>query len=176
MAAATADAERHYSAVGQRAMPEIMRAAREPDPGTALFHAMDEGLAQSPGHRLLTVLIYFRDRGESQRAYSSRPVEYPIGGRKTLGQAPRMREVLASGEAFFGRTRQDVIDKFPDHRKLLGMGCESIINMPVFWGARVLGTVNLLHGEGHFAEADLPVIEAWAQLAAPAFVAAHLAR
>jgi hypothetical protein len=50
------------------------------------------------------------------------------------------------------------------------MGCESIVNMPVRWGSRVLGTVNLTHEEAHYGEADLPRIEAWAQLAVPAFL------
>jgi hypothetical protein len=162
--------------VGTEALPAFVDAMRSADPTLALFRALDEGLARSPGHRLLTVLIYFRDKGESQRAYSSRPDEYPVGGRKTLGQAPRMRHVLASAEPFIGRTRQDIIDNYPDHPTLIAMGCESIVNMPVRWGSEVLGTVNLLHAEGRYGPADLPRIEAWAQLAAPALLAAVLRR
>ncbi|CAN7779926.1 hypothetical protein LJR084_008133 [Variovorax sp. LjRoot84] len=128
--------------VGAEALPAFVEAVRSAAPTLALFHALDEGLARSPGHRLLTVLIYFRDNGESQRAYSSRPDDYPMGGRKTLGQAPRMRHVLATTEPFIGHTRQDIIDNYPYHQKLLAMGCGSIVNMPVRWGSEVLGTVN----------------------------------
>lgn len=59
------------------------------NPIDATFANLNRALADAPGHRLLTVLVYFETLGESQRAYSSKPFEYPIGGRKTLGQAPR---------------------------------------------------------------------------------------
>ncbi len=149
----------------------LAQGQRNADPVEGTFQVLDKALALSPGHRLLTVLVYFEDRGESQRAYSSRPIEYPRGGRKTLGQAPRMRKVLADGRPYVGRTRHDIIDNFPDHPLLLSMGCECIVNMPVHWGDRVLGTVNLLDAEGKLGERDLPQISAWAQLSAPAFLA-----
>lgn len=158
-------------AVGHEALPHFVRACHGADATNNLLRALNEGLARAPGHRLLTVLVYFTDRSEAQRAYSSRPVECPVGGRKTLAHAPRMQQVLASGQPYIGHTRQDIIDNFPDHPKLLAMGCESIVNMPVRWGSRVLGTVNLMHGEGHYGETDLPRIEAWAQLVVPAFLA-----
>lgn len=162
--------------LGTEALPAVLAAQRADDATQALFQVLDAGLARAPGHLLLTVLVYHRELGESQRAYSSRPLEYPIGGRKTLGQAPRMRHVLASGEPFIGRSRQDIVDNYADHATLLAMGCESIVNMPVRWGGEVLGTVNLLHAQGRYAEADLPRIAAWAQLSAPAFLATLLRR
>jgi len=168
--------ERAGHALGMEALPAVLAAQRADDAALALFQAMDAGLARSPGHLLLTVLVYHREFGESQRAYSSRPLEYPVGGRKTLGQAPRMRHVLASGEPFIGRSRQDIVDNYADHATLLAMGCGSIVNMPVRWGGEVLGTVNLLHAQGRYAEADLPRIAAWAQLSAPAFLATLLRR
>ena len=146
------------------------RAQQSNDPVQSCFQALDHQLAEAPGHRLLTVLVYFEELGESQRAYSSQPAQYPRGGRKTLGQAPRMRQVLSSGEPFLGRTRQDIIDNYPDHQKLLANGWESIINMPVHWGHRVLGTVNLMHAEGRYADADLTWVETCAQLCVPAFL------
>lgn len=89
------------SSVGTEALPLFVEAMRSADPMFALFREIDQGLARSPGHQLLTVLVYFRERGESQRAYSSRPDEYPVGGRKTLGQAPRMRQVLTTAEPLY---------------------------------------------------------------------------
>lgn len=117
------------------------------NPIDATFANLNRALADAPGHRLLTVLVYFETLGESQRAYSSKPFEYPIGGRKTLGQAPRMRQVLSTATPFIGRTQKDIIDNYADHDLLLSMGCGSIVNMPVRWGKRVLGTVNLLDVE-----------------------------
>ena len=164
--------ERAQRAVGVEALPALLAAHRADDPSRALFEAMSAGLAAAPGHILLTVLRYYREQGASQRIYSSRPAEYPVGGRKTLGQAPRMRQVLTSRQPFIGHGRQEIIDNYADHPTLLAMGCESIVNMPVLWGAEVLGTVNLLHAQGRYGEADLPRIAAWAQLSVPAFLAA----
>lgn len=168
--------ERAQRELGAEALPAVLAAQRADHAALALFQALDAGLARTPGHLLLTVLVYHRALGESQRAYSSRPLEYPIGGRKTLGQAPRMRQVLASGEPFIGHGRQDIVDNFADHATLLAMGCESIVNMPVRWGTEVLGTVNLLHAQDHYAEPDLPRIAAWAQLSVPAVLATLLYR
>ena len=158
--------------VGVDGLSAMLAAHRSDDPTLALCQALDVGLAVAPGHRLLTVLAYYPNAGESQRIYSSRLTEYPLGGRKTLAQAPRMKQVLASGRPFIGGNRQDIIDNFADHQTLLAMGCESIVNMPVHWGNTVLGTVNLLHGSDHYHESDLLLISAWAQLLVPAFLAA----
>ena len=155
---------------GVDVLSAMLAAQRSDHPELALCRALDAGLASAPGHRLLTVLAYYADAGESQRIYSSRLTEYPMGGRKTLAQAPRMNQVLASGRPYIGRNRQDIIENFADHQTLLAMGCESIVNMPVRWGTDVLGTVNLLHGADHYSEADLPLISTWAQLLVPAFL------
>ena len=156
--------------IGHAALPGYIRACHSSDAAGYLLHLLDEAMARSPGHRLLTVLVYFPERREAQRVYSSRPAEYPVGGKKPLVNAPRMHQVLASGLPYMGRTRQDIIDNFPDHLALLAMGCESIINMPVRWGSTILGTVNLMHSEEHYFPADLARVEAWAQLVVPAFM------
>ena len=154
----------------EKALPAILEGHRQEDPATAVFAAVDASLAASPGHRLLTVLMFIPERSESVRVYSSRPGANPVGGRKTLADAPRMQKVLASGLPFVGHSRQDIIDNYPDHQKLLANGWESIINMPVHWGHRVLGTVNLMHAEGRYADADLTWVETCAQLCVPAFL------
>jgi len=144
------------------------------DPIRANLLALDWALAGAPGHRLLTILVYFDALEQAQRIYSSQPVAYPLGGRKTLAQAPRMRQVLGTGQPFIGRNKRDIIDSYADHALLLSMGCESIVNMPVRWGRRVLGTVNLLGVADQYGEGDLPRIEAFSQLAVPAFLATLL--
>lgn len=164
--------ERVPLALDAEVVSALLKAHGAKDPSLALFQLMSTSLAEAPGHILLTALRYYHHREESQRIYSSRPQEYPVGGRKTLGQAPRMRQVLDSAQPYIGRGRQEIIDNYADHSTLLAMGCESIVNMPVCWGSEVLGTVNLLHVQDRYGEADLPRIAAWAQLSLPAFLAA----
>jgi hypothetical protein len=154
----------------EKALPAILEGHRQEDPAAAVFAAVDTCLATSPGHRLLTVLMFVPERSESVRVYSSHPGAHPVGGRKSLTDAPRMQQVLASGVPFVGHSRQAIVDNFPDHQKLLAHGWESIINMPVHWGRRVLGTVNLMHAEGHYAGADLRWVQTCAQLCVPAFL------
>ena len=156
-------------------LQRIIAAYGSDDPVAAVFQALDQALTNKPGHRLFTILVYHPQLAQSQRAWSSQPGIYPPGGRKALSQAPRMRQVLASGEPFIGHTREDIRENYPDHEKLFALGCESVVNMPVRWGGTVLGTVNLLHGAAHYREADLPLIRCLAQLAVPAFMAMQAA-
>jgi len=60
---------------------------------------------------------------------------------------------------------------FFDHELILSLGCESVLNVPVAWDGRVLGTINLLHEAGWYDEADVPVALAFAALAVPACLA-----
>ena len=52
---------------------------------------------------------------------------------------------------------------------ILSLGCESVLNLPVAFDGRVLGTVNLLHEAGWYDERDLALGLAFAALAIGSF-------
>ncbi len=145
----------------------VLAAQREEDQPAALFRAVDAALAATIGHRLFTILVHHPAARENEQFYTNRAAEYPVGGRKPLTDAPWMRQVIEQGEPYIGRTRADIESVFFDHALIVSLGCESVLNMPVRWRARTLGTLNLLHRAGHYEEADLPLARLFAALALP---------
>lgn len=136
----------------------------------ALFAALDDALQAVIGHKLFTILTYDGDSGEAARVYSNLPGPYPTGGRKRLAPGPWTEAVLDRGEAYIGRTRDDLRDVFSDHELIASLGCESVLNMPVRWRGRTLGSLNLLHEAGWYGEDDVAACLPFAQLALPALL------
>ena len=85
--------------------------ADQPD---ALFAALDEAVKSAIGHKLFTILTYDGDSGEAARVYSNLPGPYPTGGRKRLAPGPWTEAVLDRGEAYIGRTQDDLRKVFSD--------------------------------------------------------------
>lgn len=167
------DAALQRPALPLDALTVLARALGEADQPAATFAALDRLLGSVVGHRLFTVLLHRPEIGAAERLHSSRPDVYPASGGKSLDEAPTMKRVMTSGTPYLGRHREDILRDFPDHARILALGCGSILNMPVRWKGAVLGQVNLLHESGHFEESHLPVVEALAQMAVPAFLEAH---
>ena len=148
----------------------VAAAQGRPDQPDALFGALDEGLKAAIGHKLFTILTYDGDSGEAARVYSNLPGPYPAGGRKRLAPGPWTEAVLDRGEAYIGRTRDDLRSVFPDHELIASLGCESVLNMPVRWRGRTFGSLNLLHEAGWYGADDVAACLPFAQLALPALL------
>ena len=145
----------------------IIAAHAEPDQPGATFQALDAALARSPGHTLFTILVHHPAARESERFYSNRPAEYPVGGRKPVTNSEWMQRVIHAGLPWIGRAADDIRWAFYDHETILALGCESCLNMPVRWRGETLGTLNLLAGPGHYTEAHLDEVALLAHLALP---------
>ena len=133
------------------------------------FRALDAAMGAAIGHRLFTVLL--RHPAESERRYTTQPAAYPVGGRKPIAASPWTEQLFTRREPYIGRTAADIRAVFFDHELILSLGCQSVLNVPVAWDGRVLGTINLLHEAGWYDEADVPVALAFAALAVPAYLA-----
>jgi hypothetical protein len=125
------------------------------------------------GHRLFTLMVLDAASGEVERVHTSRPDAYPVGGRKPKRGTPWGAIVLDRGEPFIGRTADDIRRAFDDHPLILGLGCQSVLNVPVCFQGRAVGTMNLLHEAGWYDEADVPAGRLLAGLLLPDFLA-HL--
>jgi hypothetical protein len=147
----------------------ITEAHRHADQPRATLRALDEAIDVLVGRTLLTVLTV-SDDGVVKRSFSNLPAQYPIGGLKCIGDTPRLRSVLETGDVFIARTREDVIANYPDAETIFATGCSSVLNVPVFWRDQVVATVNLLHTEGFYAPSHIPVVRSLAQAALPAFL------
>ena len=148
-------------------LDNIIAAQAEADQPGATFRAVDQALAEAPGHILFTILVHHPAQRQNERFYSNMPTEYPVGGRKPVTDSAWMQRVIQAGQPYIGHTRQDIRDVFFDYELIWSLGCESVLNMPVRWAGQTLGTLNLLHRAGHYSENDLAPVRLIAQLALP---------
>ena len=136
-----------------------------------LFAALDAALGAVLGHRLFTLMRLHERTGESERIYTTAPDAYPVGGRKPLNPTGWSEQVLRRGQPYLGRTPADVQAVFSDHALIAALGCGSVLNLPVVWDGRVLGTVNLLHEAGWYDAGDAALGLVFAALAVPGYLA-----
>ena len=117
----------------------------------ALFGALDAALGAVLGHGSSPLMRYHADSGESERIYTTHPREYPVGGRKAAQRHAVGRAGADGGSSrtWAGRPRTSA-SVFFDHALIASLGCGSVLNLPVVWDGRTLGTINLLHEEGWY--------------------------
>jgi len=146
----------------------VASAMARPGQPAATYAALEAAMEAVLGHRLFTILRYHADTGESERVWTNRPAAYPVAGRKALNPTFWSRQVLQERRPYLGRTAADIREVFFDHELIASLGCASVLNLPVVWDDRVLGTINLLHEAEWYVETDVAIGLAFAGLAVPA--------
>jgi GAF domain-containing protein len=144
--------------------------AKEPDP-EAVFRAVESLARKAIGHRLFTVMRLYAEAEEVERIFSSRPDAYPVGGRKPKGGTPWGRQVLDRGEIFLAATPEAVQRAFADYELIFSLGIGAILNAPIRFRGRSLGTLNLCHEAGWFGDADAAPARLLAGLLVPSLLA-----
>lgn len=140
-----------------------------------LYPAIQSALDQIVGHKLFTLMAIDHGRGEAARIYTSHPAEYPVGGRKPLGDMTAWGKiVLQDRQPWIAYDSADIEGAFFDHALIAELGCASCLNVPVIeedtpGGPRVIGTVNLLHGAGHYAPEHIEKVAPFAALLVQSF-------
>lgn len=152
------------------AFAEVHAAFRGPGQPQALYAALDRALGQLIGHRLFTLLYVTASGTEVARVYSSQPDAYPVGGRKPMGPTPWGEHVMRGLKPYVGRTAADIRWAFFDHALIASLGLESVLNVPVIYDGRCLGTMNLLHVAGHYRDEHAALAEPLATLLATPFL------
>jgi transcriptional regulator with GAF, ATPase, and Fis domain len=141
--------------------------SRQPE---AVFKALDHALQKTVSHTLFTILMYDRAMTESIRVYANLKDDYPLGGRKKIISPHWANQVIRDGLPFIGNNAQDLRQVFSDHELIQSLGCESVLNIPVRWQGRTIGTLNLLHTANWYKDVCLDLMTCTAQLAAPALM------
>ena len=149
------------------AVARAMREGAQPETG---FRALDLGMGTVIGHKLFTVLVHHPRSRESERRYTNQPAAYPVGGRKPVSPTPWTERLFVERRPYIGKTAEDIRAVFFDHELILSLGCASVLNVPVVWDGRTLGTINLLHEAGWYDETDVAVGQLFAALAIPALL------
>ena len=133
------------------AIAELTASAGEPE---ATFRAV-EGLAQKAiGFRLFTLMRLHAKSQEVERLYSSDPAAYPVSGRKPKQGTPWGEQVLDRGEIFIANSPDEVRAAFADYELIFSLGIGAIMNVPIRFRGRSLGTMNVCSPAGWFTDAD----------------------
>jgi hypothetical protein len=127
-----------------------------PAPGQPLTicRALDTLSGETIGHRLFTVMRFDSDRSEVMRIHTSLPAVYPVGGRKKKKETAWAHHVFTDMKVFRGSEPADIVSAFDDHETILGLGLGSVLNIPVVFNGRCVGTMNLLHQAGWYGPED----------------------
>lgn len=102
------------------------------------------------GARGFTMFRYVHSTAEVERIHSSDLAAYPVGGRKRIQDYPVNQSVLARGEVYIAKGRDDIRGTYKDAEKIFSLGVTSIMNVPVRLGGRNIGAMNLFGEEGQF--------------------------
>ena len=145
----------------------VARAVAEAGQPEPVFRALDRAMGAVIGHKLFTVLLHYPHARESERRYTNQPGAYPVGGRKPVTASAWTARLFVERLPYIGKNALDIREVFFDHELILSLGCASVLNVPVAWDGRTLGTINLLHEAGWYDEGDVPVAQTFAALAAP---------
>ncbi|MBO0757106.1 MAG: GAF domain-containing protein [Bradyrhizobiaceae bacterium] len=139
---------------------------------SVVWRAVDELVQRVIGHKLFTVMRQIHATSKVERLYSSNEKAYPVGGRKQKQGTPWGAMVLDRGEVFIAADAAAVREAFADHELITSLGISSIMNVPIRFGGRVLGTMNVSHKAGHFHDALVPPAKVIAGLLVPLLLAA----
>jgi GAF domain-containing protein len=130
---------------------QVSRSAVDPED---LFGAVESLSAEVIGHTLFTIMQFDPARSEVERAYSSNPAVYPVGGRKQKKNTAWAQHVLGERRVFRATDRDAIREAFDDHETIFGLGIGSMLNVPIAFAGRSLGTMNLSNVEGWFTTED----------------------
>jgi GAF domain-containing protein len=133
------------------AVAEVAASAPEPD---AVFRAVEPLARQAIGFRLFTVMRLHPAGAEVERLYSSLPEAYPVSGRKPKQNTPWGEQVLDRGEIFIANSPDEVERAFADFPLIFSLGIGAIMNVPIRFRGRSLGTMNICSEAGWFTDSD----------------------
>ena len=139
-----------------------------------IFAALDEMVQRQVGAVITSCTTVDLVTMTAERVYTNQPDAYPLMGRKEIVPNRWTRAVLDRGQTFIANSIDEIRQVFPDHETIRQLGCESVINLPVGIAGRLLGTLNLLHGPGHFTPQRVRKAEELRMAAAIAFCALYL--
>ncbi|MXY33436.1 MAG: GAF domain-containing protein [Boseongicola sp. SB0676_bin_33] len=133
-----------------------------------LFRRLEAMCRALVGVKLFTCSRFDLAAGVAERIYTSDEEAYPLTGLKEIVPNRWTGIVLDRREPFLATTIEELRDVFPDHEKIEALGLGAVINLPVHDRNRFLGTLNLLHRNGHYSEESLPPLR---RVCGPAVIA-----
>ncbi len=124
----------------------------------AAFDALCMLTQATVGAKLFTIMSVDMAAGVARRNYSSDPVSYPTSGTKPVQHNSWFEIVHGQGECFVANTLAEIAEVFPDHVVIGGLGCGSVVNLPIVLGGSLVATMNILHEEHYYTEARVDLV------------------
>ena len=149
----------------------IAKLSADPHETSQLYTAVDALVQRTIGHTLFTIMRVHEATMEVERVYSSNPSAYPVGGRKPKRGTRWGQVVLDRGEVFIARDEEEVRRTFDDHALIFSLGVGSIMNVPIGFCGKRLGTMNISNQANWFRQEDAEAGRLIAAALAPAFLA-----
>jgi hypothetical protein len=134
------------------------------------FQMLERSSQQLFDHILFTCLRFDYGRQVMTRLYSNREDVSPTGGTKPIPSGVWADRLLSEGRAFIGSSREDLRAVFFDYEALWAIGCESVMNVPVRWQHRTVGSINILAPAKRFDAKSEGMFRSSAQLSVPLFL------
>jgi hypothetical protein len=133
----------------------VVALAADADNPNVIYSAVERIAAETVGWRLFTVLRYVELARAVERIHSSDEKAYPVGGRKPLSKITTNHGAMEMGEVFLAGTKEEVRQAFFDHELIFSLGITAILNVPIRYAGRRLGTINMCGEEGMYGPAEI---------------------
>ncbi len=135
-----------------------------------IYKSVEKIAAETCGWVLLTTLYYDEPRGVVVRLHSSDEKAYPIGGTKPLDKLTENHAVMERGEVALAATKADVKRMFFDHELIFSLGVTAILNAPIRYAGRRLGTLNFCGLEASYGATEIQNAKILAGLLVPSLL------
>ncbi len=149
-------------------LPPLLDGLRDAATPQAVMDAVGQTTLGLVGPGLLTINAWHARTAQIERLWSSDPVAYPVGGRKTKGDTAWTRQLLVRGEVFVGEGDEALAAVFDDIAVIRGLGLNGVVNVPLCHHGAVIGTFNYLAGVQTWTAEAITVLRVLGQFAMPA--------
>jgi hypothetical protein len=153
------------------ALADFDRSIATMQDGGAAWQALRVLTDRLVGAKLFTVMTVDWDNERAGRIFTSHPEAYPVSGTKPLHRDAWFDVVHKERRPFVANTIADIAKVFPDHETIWGLGCGSVVNLPIEIAGAMVGTVNLLDVEHFYTPEKVAMTDALKLPAKTAYLA-----
>ena len=143
------------------------------DSSEYFYKKLDHAIKKIIGHKLFTLMVNDKKVKYVERVYSNNRKIYPLLGTKPIPKNNWTKRVYIQKKEFLAKDFNEIKKLFFDYEIIESLGCGSIINVPVIYNKKILGTLNILHKEKFYNKNSIKKILPYTQLLAPYYLAHH---
>lgn len=120
-----------------------------------IFKLVAERLQEDARAKLVTVTAVDPEDLSYERLFSTMPDIYPVSGRKPANNTHWADTVMKNLDVYVANDYESLTETMADHEVIRSIGCGSLVNVPLIYFGRVIGTLNCLGTSGNFDTARI---------------------